>query len=242
MGFAHATDDPAISKTDAYEGNIESRVVREIDLPKGGYHEGLYYDGQNIWVNNGKNGKTWIVDPELGGVISEIDPVGTFTEGITAAGDGSYWVTDWETKAIHRVSIKDGRMEAEYDISVDPAHPAGVIYAGGRLYVVTWTRGMGTQYHLLEYDSHGNLMRKMRIKRIHEPAHITWDGKHLWLTSWYNRKIYKIDPVTLEILGAFKSPAADTTGIAWDGKYFWITGTHVGLFQVEVGEQVISDK
>ena len=232
FSFAEA-EDPQVGKAKKYEKGIPTKVIKKVPLTRG-YHEGLFFDGKNIWVNNGKNGNTWIVNPDTGDIISQIKPIGTFTEGLTAAGDGSFWVTDWDEKKLYRVNVTDNKMVEEYSVPLAPVHPAGVAWTGDRLYVITWTRGMGTKYHLLEYDGHGNRMRKLRIKGIHEPAHLAWDGEHLWITSWYNRLVYRMDVSTFEITGSFKSPAADTTGIVWDGNSFWITGTHVGLYQVKL--------
>ena len=226
---------PTLKRTEDYKANIPVRVIKKIALPKG-YHEGLFSDGDHIWVSNGKGQKTWVIEPDRGTVVLEIEPVGSFTEGITAAGDGTYWVTDWEEKKLYRVKLLEDKMKEEGAVSLAPAHPAGVARVGGKLYVVTWTRGAGTKYHLVEFDERGEMLRKIQIKRIHEPAHLAWDGRYLWLTSWYSRRVYKIDISTLTVLGSFKSPAKDTTGIAWDGEYFWITGTHADLYQVKVGE------
>ena len=228
--------DVSIKRAKKYTANIPAEVIKKTPLPKG-YHEGLYFDGTNIWVNNGKDGKTWVVDPVTGEVVSDISPVGPFTEAIAPAGDGTYWLTDWKDKKLYRVKIEDGKMISEYDVSLDPAHPAGLAWIGDYVYVISWTRGFGTKYYLHEFDAHGNELRKMQIKRIHEPAHLAWDGKNLWITSWYTRNVYRLDLATLEITGSFKSPSPDTTGIAWDGESFWITGTHTGLYKVKVGDK-----
>ncbi len=224
---------PDLERAEDYDAKIPVRVIKKFPLPKG-YHEGLFFDGKHVWVNNGKNGKTWLIDPSTGFVVSEIEPVAGFTEGITEAGDGTFWLTDWKEKKLYRVSIEGDRMTVKYDISLDPAHPAGLVWTGDRLYVITWTRGMGTRYHLMQLDEQEHMFRKLRIKRIHEPAHLAWDGTHLWVTSWYNQLVYKIDVETFKVLGSFRSPAPDTTGITWDGTHFWITGTNAGLYRVEV--------
>lgn len=224
---------PSLSKADNYQSKMPIKVLKEYDLPKG-WHEGLFFDGKNIWVSNGRGYKTWVVDPETGKIISEIDPGGSFTEGITSGVKNTYWITDWEEKKIYRARLEGAKMVDEYDISLDPAHPAGCIWTGEHLYVITWTRGMGTKYHLMQLDENERMFRKFRIKRIHEPAHMAWDGRHLWITSWYNQLVYKVDVETFQVLGSFKSPVPETTGITWDGGYFWITGTHSGLYKIEL--------
>lgn len=227
---------PDLKKSENYKPNIKAEIVEKVPLPKG-YHEGLFYDGVNIWVNNGENINTWVIDIKDGSIVREIKPVGTFTEGITASGDGKYWVTDWNLKKLYRVNIEKGKMVADYEVPLAPAHPTGVIWTGRELYVMTWTRGMGTKYHLLQLDENKNLVRKLRIKGIPEPSQLAWDGKYLWITSWFNQNIYKVDVEKFEILGFFKSPAKAATGIVWDGAYFWITGTYDDLYKIRIVEE-----
>jgi glutamine cyclotransferase len=225
---------PPVEKAEKYQGNIPAKTLKRVKIPKG-WHEGLFFDGKLIWVMNGKGGNIWKVDTEAEEVVDTITPVGPFTEGLTSAGDGTYWLTDWDDKKIYRVRTEGDTMTADYDVSVAPALPAGIVWTGERLYVVTWTRGLaGTKFHLLELDRNETVFRKFEIKGILEPAHLAWDGRYLWVTSWYSRLVYKIDPVTHSVLGHFKSPASETTGIVWDGKSFWITGTKADLYQVEL--------
>lgn len=232
MGQAHAKE-TVLKRSKTYKKNLQTRIVKKIALPQG-YHEGLFYDDRYIWVANGQGIGTWIIDPESGSIVSRIDPVGTFTEGIAEADEGFLWVTDWDDKKLYRVTIDKEQMVAENEISLEPARPTGVVRVGDLTYVITWTRGFGTKYHLLEIDLTGKILRKMRINDIHEPAHLTWDGKHIWITSWYSQRVYKVDLNTFRILGDFRSPAAKATGIAWDGEYLWVTGTHAKLYQLEV--------
>ncbi|MBD3426607.1 MAG: hypothetical protein GF409_05195 [Candidatus Omnitrophica bacterium] len=230
----YALDDD-ISRGDDYKKDIQTRIVDRIALPKG-YHEGLFYDGEYIWVTNGKGINTWIIDPSSGSILSMIKPVGSFTEGLAEAGEGYLYLADWDEKKLFKVSIKKETMSRSGQIDFAPARPTGVVRIGGDTYVITWTRGLGTKYHLLKLDSSGNILGKVRIKDIHEPAHMAWDGEHLWITSWYSQRVYKVDLESLRIIGEFRSPVSKTTGITWDGKYFWLTGTYSDLYRVEVIE------
>lgn len=231
-GHVHAAE-PALKKARGYKKDLQTRIIKKIALPKG-YHEGLFYDERYLWVANGKGIGTWIIDPDNGSIVSRIEPVGTFTEGIAEADKGFLWVTDWDEKKLYRVTINREKMVSENEVSLDPSRPTGITRIGDSAYLITWTRGLGTKYHLLEVNDEGRVLRKMRIKNIHEPAHLAWDGEHIWITSWYSQRVYKIDLDTFTMLGDFKSPAPKTTGIAWDGEYLWVTGTYDGLYQVEV--------
>lgn len=213
---------------------LRSKVLTKINIPQG-YHEGLYFDGNNIWVNNGRKGKTWIINTLNGSLTKEIDPAGVFTEAITPKDKDTFFVTDWEMKKIYTARISDNLMLAENEISVAPAHPAGALWNGERLFVITWTRTpMGTKFHILTMDDKFNILNKTPITKISEPAHMAWDGKNLWVSCWYSRRVYKTRPGDFKITAYFRSPVNKTTGIAWDGKYFWVTGTYGDLYKLEV--------
>ena len=211
------------------------RVLEKIELPKH-YHEGLYLKGQNIWVSNGQGGETWVIDYENKKIVEKIESVGTFTEGITISDiPDEYWVTDWEDRKIYKVKIQNSKMIKISEISTDSELPAGVINIHGKIYVITWLRTpTGTKYYLLEFDNYGKLTSKRQLEDIYEPAHMAWDEQYLWITSWYSKKVYKVNLESLEVIGRFSSPAKDATGIAYDGKYFWITGTYDDLYKIEI--------
>ena len=198
---------------------ISVKVLGAVELPKW-YHEGLSFDGRNIWVSNGKSGKVWVVDPESGVFGPSIEPISVFTEAVTNISGDLFFVTDWEEKKLYEARIENNRMEVLSWADLRPAHPAGAVWAGDRLFVITWTRGLtGTKFDLLDLTRQMKVSGKVSIKNIQEPAHLAWDGKNLWITSWYDPLVYKVDIGKWEIVGAFRSPVEGTTGIVWDGKY-----------------------
>ena len=227
-----STQPEALKRSPSYKA-IAVKILETIRLPKY-YHEGLFCDGNAIWVSNGENGKIWVVDRASGKAISDIVPIAHFTEAVSRISDNRFFVTDWDEEKIYNASLDKKRFNPETWVSVKPAHPAGVMWNNNRLYVITWTRGMGTRFDLLELDGGMKLLKTIAIKNIQEPAHLAWDGKNLWITSWYDPLVYKVDVNKWEILGAFRSPVSKTTGIAWDGKYLWLTGTYSDLYKVEV--------
>lgn len=229
-------DTGAFERAEDHKAMIPTKRMRTIKLPKG-YHEGLLFHENTIWVNNGEEGKTWIIDLVSGKVTSEIEPVGTFSEGIAEARDGKFWLTDWDAKKLYLVRIEENKMIAESELSLAPSHPTGVVSSGSHLYVVTWTRGLaGTQYHLLKMDQTGKIIENKKIKGIPEPTQLAWDGSYLWISSWFDRRVYKVDPETYEIKGYFRSGIKKLTGIACDRKNFWITGTRADLYKIEIKE------
>jgi DNA-binding beta-propeller fold protein YncE len=211
---------------------IKAKAIAKIKIPKW-YHEGLYFDGKDIWVNNGKKGDTWIIDIIAGKITGKIKPVGSFTEGITPKDKDTFFVTDWDAKKIYISKIEGDTMYVLAEKSVEPARPAGAVWNGSNLFVVTWTRSLtGTKFHLLKMDADMNILSSLEIVKILEPAHLAWDGKYMWISCWYSKRIYKVDIEKSQMLGYLKSPAAKTTGIAWDGKYLWVTGTHDSLYKM----------
>lgn len=215
---------------------IPTKKIKQIKLPEG-YHEGLCVRKNAIYVNNGENKNTWLVDLKSEEVISDIKPVGTFSEGISYAGNNKYWITDWDTKKLYLVRIEKSSMISDFEISFEPSYPTGVVWTGKHVYVMTWTIGIETDYHLIKLDSKGNVLQKFKIETISEPSQITWDGKNLWMSSWSERRVYRVDAEKMEITGYFKSEIEKTTGIACDKGRFWITGTREDLYLIELNEK-----
>jgi glutamine cyclotransferase len=213
---------------------LDIKVAGQVSVPRC-YHEGLYYDGKALWLSNGEGGNTWVVDVETGAVLSEIKGVADFTEAVTARGDGTFYTTEWYAKSVYRVRLEGGAFVVDSSVCVEPSHPAGAIWNGKRLYVVAWDRGIwGTKFSLLEMDDSMSVIRKVPIRAMQEPCQLAWDGKYLWMSSWYDRRVYKVDVERMEAIGYFCSPVERTTGIAWDGKYLWLTATHGDLYKIEI--------
>lgn len=230
-----AADDTALTSSKSCD-RIPARVVRELEVPRC-YHEGLYYDGTSMWLANGEGGKIWVIDLSTGEVLDEITPVAGFTEAIAARGDGTYYTSDWDEMKVYRARLEARALIPEASVSVAPAHPAGIVWTGDRLYVIIWTRGvLGTRFSMLEMDAGMNVLRTITIRSPQEPCQLAWDGTYLWMSSWFDRKVYKIDVKDWEIVGYFCSPVEKATGVAWDGARLWLTGTYGNLFGMEIGK------
>jgi glutamine cyclotransferase len=215
---------------------LRAVIVRQVAVPRF-YHEGLCFNGKEIWLCNGDGGMIWVVDPGTGQVRSEIKPVSCFVEAVTPKGDGTYYTTEWDDKCVYLVALESDALVVKSCASVAPAHPAGAVWNGARLYVVAWERGItGTRFSILEMDGGMNVMKKVPANVVQEACQLAWDGNSLWMTSWYDRKVFRIDTASWEITGYFRSPVDKTTGIAWDGRYLWVTGTSADLYQMSLSE------
>ena len=215
---------------------LQSKVVRKLAVPRG-YHEGLFYDGNSLWLANGENGKIWVIDMPSGSVRSEITPVADFAEAVITKGDGFFYSTEWRAKKLYKARLEGGSLLPEAEADFSPAHPAGMAWSGERFYIVTWTRGLGTKFHLVEVGGDLKVIGSSRIRGIHEPCQLAWDGKNLWVSSWYSRRIYRIDTGKGGIDAYFNSPVDLTTGIAWDGRNMWVTGTYDDVYVIAIEDK-----
>ena len=53
-----------------------------------------------------------------------------------------------------------------------------------------------------------------------EPRGLAWDGEALWTSDYDSQCLYRIDPVTREVLGTF-NPAPISDGISDESLYIW---------------------
>ena len=96
------SEELSFQKSESFGKELDAKVIKKIEIPKG-YHEGLFLEGKNIWVANGQDIATWVIDLNTGDMIKEIKAVGPFTEGIISAGEGKYWVTDWDDEKLYKI-------------------------------------------------------------------------------------------------------------------------------------------
>lgn len=234
QSFLHAYEAKSLRRSSSYR-EMPVKVIQTIPIPKG-YHEGLSFNGPDLLLSNGENGKVWALDTVSGDVKSVIEPIAGFTESVLPLSENQFFVTEWDEFRLYRASLDGNKLIPEVWISVKPAHPAGIVWTGERLFMVTWTRGIGTKFDLLELDKDMSLLGSVSMNAIEEPTQLAWDGKSLWVSSWYDSMVYKIDVEKWEVVGAFRSPVSRTTGIVWDGKFMWLTGTYSDLYKIEIGQ------
>ncbi len=231
---AEAYETSLLRKSSAYK-TFPAKVVQKLSIPKG-YHEGLSVNDGGLILANGENGKIWSIDPSSGNITGTIEPIGGFTESVVPFSGNQYFVTEWDEKKLYRASLIDNKLVPEVWVSVKPAHPAGIVWTGEKLYLIMWTRGLGTKFDILSIDKNLSLAERVSIQIIEEPTQLAWDGQYLWVSSWFDSMVYKVDVARWETIGAFKSPVSRTTGIAWDGNFLWLTGTHSDLYKMEISQ------
>ncbi|MDD4202769.1 MAG: hypothetical protein PHQ52_04825 [Candidatus Omnitrophica bacterium] len=215
---------------------ISVKRERKIELPSSGWHEGLYIDDDQIWVNNGKGFNTDVLDIRTGKQTGQIIVPGTFMEGISKLPNGKYIWSDWYDRAFFFGELIDRELVIKARISVGDLFPAGIIAADDDIFVIGWERALDTKYYLLKFDKKGMLIEKTGIKDIQEPSQLAWDGKYLWISSWNSEKVYKVDISDYSLKGFFKTNIDRTTGIVWDGNGFWVTGTTEDIYVFKISK------
>jgi len=223
---------PVIEKVNQ-SSKLKAELISKIKLPKG-YHEGILVGDKTVMVNNGYKIDTWVIDIDSGKVIEKIKPPGTFSEGITKGDDGFYYVSDWDKKSLYKCKLEDGHFVVFDSLSLAPSHPTGVTWHDGELLVITWTRGMGTKYHLLRIDKNKKIINRYIVSDIREPSQICSDGEDIWISSWYENKIYKIALRQERIIAEIKLKISKITGIYVKDKVLWVTGTYADLYRYEI--------
>ncbi|MFA6455992.1 MAG: M6 family metalloprotease domain-containing protein, partial [Bacteroidota bacterium] len=58
------------------------------------------------------------------------------------------------------------------------------------------------------------------------PYGLAVNGNDLWVTEYYDNKVYQLDKNTGSVLSSFFTPSIQPTGITWDGSSLWITNTY----------------
>ncbi len=217
-------------KAPGYKAMIPVEMIRSVALPDA-YHEGISVSGEKLWIANGEGFRSWLIDADNGSIVEEVGTSGPFTETVVPLSDGKFWISDWGAKKIYLARKEGAKLVEEISFSTEPSHPAGITVADDALYAILWTRGLGTKYYLAKMDFKGRTVEKLKISCIPEPSQITWDGTDLWISSWFNRRVYRIDAGDYSVKGYFRTKIEMTTGIAWDGEGFWVTGTNEGLYK-----------
>jgi len=66
------------------------------------------------------------------------------------------------------------------------------------------------------------------------PSGICWDGSYIWVVSYSDRTIHKIDSSTGNDLFSFEAPDRFPTGLAWDGNHLWCSGNRTNkIYQID---------
>jgi len=221
-------------------------VSDRMDAP-GPQPEGLASDGTHLWVADFITARLYRIDTETKTVVQEYVAPGPRPEGLTW--DGSrLWCADWTNKKIYRLEVGETTLVVDREFPVPAeagdAKPVGLAWDGEALWLTTWT-----PYYLFRVDPiSGQALVTRMLQAPAEPLYPTagpapedlaWDGTHLWITDWYTRKVYRVDPVTLTVTETRDSGGPRSVGLAFHKGYLWngdtgSTGVDPALYQLDI--------
>jgi len=184
---------------------------------------GLAWDGQYLWYGRyGTYGeRIHKFDPQTGITLDYISltlPGGTLLDdayGLTW--DGQYlWVTS------HTTPNSTFRFDTTGTIISQFANPSnymsGLAWNGTDLYMADYYQPDGA---ILKVATTGTVLENWPAPDL-QPWDLAWDGATLWMCDYNSDMIYRIDPVTHQVLFSFETPGTDPAGLAWDGQYLWV--------------------
>jgi|TARA_B100001971_G_scaffold214785_1_gene254325 hypothetical protein len=193
-------------------------IVASYTLPEGA--SGLAWDGTNLYCGiYGANGdKIYRIDPATGSYALLFSGVHGDAFGLTW--DGSHlWTTDHpggsSTPAIAMKLDWDGSVIDQFDL---PDHyMSGIAWDSGDFWVSRYYPDPG---HLYRVDDAGSV-----LDQFDGPDDQPWDlaieNDSLWIADYWGDALYRVDPISGNMLESHPSEGIDPAGIVWDGQYLW---------------------
>jgi len=133
---------------------------------------------------------------------------------------------DFENRILE-VNISLGGIQSSDYIAIEGTFEAAGDYISG-----TFELDNGTAVCSGSWNAHAGFAAPGT--RIEDLA---YDGTNLWATDYYDDIIYKLDPVTGEVLDSIYTPRDGPQGLAFDGNYLWGSdSTTIYKIEVTTGE------
>lgn len=149
----------------------------------GGYG-GLAFDGTYLWQADSYGGGIYKLNTADCSVISSIPSPDMYLNDL--AWDGNYlWVCGYTSGKLYKLEPSDGSIVAEFDIQGE-----GLTYDGTYLLLSQDSRILRIN------PSDGQVISSMQIP-FSRPESLAWDGGYLWVASFDEAMIYRIDVGTL---------------------------------------------
>jgi len=213
------------------EENLISRdwtIVTTYAIPEGA--SGLAYDGTYLYcgIYGADGDEVYQIDPDTGSYTLLFSGPQEDAFGLTF--DGTYlWTTDHpggiSTPAIAMQIDMSGNLISQFDLPVH--YMSGIAYDSGDFWVAAYYDPDGEIYKV---DNTGGI-----ITQFPAPDNQPWDlcieNNNLWMVDYWGDAVYKIDPVTGNLLETHDSEGADPAGVVWDGNYLWYCDNGQGYDQ-----------
>ncbi len=188
----------------------------------------LAWDGQHLWVLDGRTNRIYKVDPKDGAVISEMDAVVARPVGVAWDG-GRLWISDEENKTIARVETEKGTLSRIMNAPVVMVHPnqqekiqlSGLAWDGKHL----WSGCIaGWSSRVYRVDAADGAVGKFFFT-LGAPNAVEAGGGSLWTASNNRGRrpgvIYQYEADGSALVGQFDAPGNYPSGLAYDGEHLW---------------------
>ncbi|WP_199117074.1 SdiA-regulated domain-containing protein [Pedobacter sp. ASV28] len=174
----------------------------------------LSADGTKLFIVSDQG---YLYETDLQGKILRKSVVeGTDFEGVYADRDFVY-VVDETARRVIKVDTKDLKQVAVYETPYSGARNSGVE-------AITFNQTTGSfiliteknPIYIFEYDKGFHKINQRKFTGARDVSAATYHDGYLWLLSDEDRKVFKLDPATFEILETFSIDVVNPEGIAFD--------------------------
>lgn len=176
---------------------------------------GLCFDGKLIWLADTGTYKIYALDPETGEVKKTLESPGYEPKGL--AWDGKLlWCSDGKEGWIYGINVETG--VAEKILESNSPEPGGLAFDGEFLWLVDQKNKK-----LLKINRTDGMMHENIPAPSEQVNGLTFDGQYLWATDNVDDMLYRLDPVTGDVIMFLRSVGPYPYGICWDSgrKTLW---------------------
>jgi DNA-binding beta-propeller fold protein YncE len=88
-----------------------------------------------------------------------------------------------------------------------------------------WSANLDGNIYKIDPET-GNIIKEYNTSFFSQPWGMTFDGENLWIVDFAQKKLFKFDINTGQILSSFPTPDPNggCKGITWDGNYLYVLG------------------
>ncbi len=183
-----------------------------------------------IWTAFDSSSDIIKINPDTNSIEDVISVVGPFGLLAVAYGDGYIWASDPDNDVIVKINSASDIVEAS--IPVSASYPAGIVYAGGYVWVALESGSLS------KIDPIGNV-ELLTIVAGASLEGISYDGTYLWTTDIGNDTVIKINPTS----GLVEKTIAVVTypkQISFFNSIIWIAGD--GITRIDQTTEVVIDE
>jgi len=182
--------------------------------PPGDHPTAMAFDGELIWVADGRTFKLYALDPADGTQRKTLNAPGYDPRGL--AWDGEWlWCVDGREGWIYGIEKDTG--VARRLLESNSADPGGLAFDGEFLWLLDRKAGRIMRINRKDGMMHEN---------IPAPAArcngLDWQDGYLWVTASDDDMLYRVDPKSGDVITWIPAPGPYAWGICRAGKDLWV--------------------